>query len=451
MGIYHAGFVIFVLCLILLIYNREWFFYLSIFFIPFSNTAVLNVGANSISLPFLLVVVSFIYYMLRIAFRLGIGYNKSAKWAYLHVFLVFMVVNLSALMPFYIDGDLLVLDRYNYLVTYAPPIPLKPSMQYITQLIYFQVGLWFATYLMGEITTMAKWLRVVKFLLASGVFISLWGLFEFSSYYIGVEFPVFLFSNLGLNQDGINFLRGMPRISSATLEPSVFAQTFSFIIPLFALLRAKGYVFFSKHKDTFVLVLFLIAFALSNSSTAYLLILFFGVQFFWDKVFGKAKLYMRVIFLTIGIILFIIILPFAIDYAISKLGDWSGRERTLAVVTGIQYFLEYPILGVGWGVWPVWDVLVCIACQAGIIGLVIFMIFFKKIYTKMGEIKQQGISSVQAVSYAALAFLLSNQVSGFLYYTQYVWMYLGIVLSFIIINQNKLHEENKNINNNCHL
>lgn len=451
MGIYFIGILIVIVSLLLFIYNRSWFFYLTIFFIPFSSTAVFKIGDNSVSLPFVFVTINFIYYSLSIIFRLSIKFKKESRWVYFYLGLIFIIVTFSGLMPFYINGNLLVLDKYSDLLTYANLIPLQPKVQYVTQLMYLQVGIWFTFYLTEEIDTIEKWKAVVKCLVLSCLFISLWGLFEFSTFYLGIEYPAYLFSNLGLNSNGVNILNNMPRISSVTLEPSVFAQTFSFVIPLFGWLRYEGYTFFSRRGDFYLLILFLVTLALSNSSTAYLVLFFLLLQYFWKTIFSRTKTIYKFLFFVSFVIIIGILIPYLIVYSLNKLTDYSGQERTLALISGFGYFIEYPVLGIGWGVFHVWDFFVCIACGAGVIGLIAVLLLINKINSKLNKIKKHFLNHATSVSYASISLLLANEISGFLYYTQFIWLYLGIILSYLVIKERKINEESKNIGNNSHI
>lgn len=435
MSLYIVGFLIFLLCLIVLLYNRQWFFYLTVFFTPFSSTALVDLGYNIVLLPFSLLVLNLLCYLLYIFVKFGIPYNNHYKWLNGNLLTIASVLLASAFMPFFINGELMVLDKFSDLLTYASPIPLKPSMQYVTQLIYTLLGLWFVYFVAKQIQTTKVWLTVLNVLIVSCTFIALWGLFEFSTYYLGIEYPALLFSNVGLNSEGINMLNNMPRISSVTLEPSAFAQTFSFIIPIMFWGIKYGQVFFSKFGDRLIIFLFLIAFVLCNSSTAYILLFFWLLLFFWDVIIRKKRHSIKIVVIALATGTLIVLVPFAIGYIENKLLDYSGLERTLAVVSGLRYFLEYPVFGIGWGVFHVWDFVINVLCGAGIIGLIVFLMFFNRIRIEFSKLESTDYKLKMPVIYGAISFLMAIQVSGFLYYTQYVWLYLALIVSFIVVSK----------------
>ncbi len=429
------GIVLFVFSLLFTALKPKSLIYLLAFFIPFSSTAVIGVGEKNFSLPFSILLMAITVGITKSIIKLGISWRKENGWINNYMLLIATVLIISGFMPWIISGKIQVLDKYSDLLTYAKLIPLYPKMQYITQLIYTIAGIWIVYFVADKIKDFDDWKRVIKVLIGSLAFVSIWGLFEFLTFFIGIRYPSEIFSNLGLNSNGINILNEMPRISSVTLEPSAFAQSYSLIIPIMLWGIKYNEVFFTPLKDKLLITLFLVTIILCNSSTAYILLVFWVILYFWDLIIRKKKFYLKLIFVFIGIALMVALVPVIIEYSINKLNDYSGLERTLAVVSGIEYFLEYPFWGVGWGVFHVWDFVINLLCGAGIIGLIVFFLFFNRIRKELSGLNNVKVNLKTPIIYASVSLFLAVQSSGFLYYAQYVWFYIGLIVSFIVVSK----------------
>jgi O-antigen ligase len=122
-----------------------------------------------------------------------------------------------------------------------------------------------------------------------------------------------------------------------------------------------------------------------------------------------------------------------IKYLIDVSGTYSGIERFKTVVYGYKYFLDYPILGLGWGVFPTYDFLINLLVNFGIMGAIPFTILIYNIVIKFKN-KIKFSSKKDNYLYRAgiesfVLLIIVSQLSGFIYHSQYFWLYLGIAIS----------------------
>jgi hypothetical protein len=82
----------------------------------------------------------------------------------------------------------------------------------------------------------------------------------------------------------------------------------------------------------------------------------------------------------------------------NKAESGSSVERLYIVYADITYFLQYPILGLGWGSAPTHDLIVGILANCGLIGLASFLLLLGYISNTLR--KQQS------------AFLISGQIGN---------------------------------------
>ncbi|GAA4109764.1 hypothetical protein GCM10022393_06530 [Aquimarina addita] len=134
-------------------------------------------------------------------------------------------------------------------------------------------------------------------------------------------------------------------------------------------------------------------------------------------------------------------LLFSITILVEKSGNYSGIERLKTVTLGVKYFLRYPLLGLGWGVFPTYDFLINLLANFGLIGTIPFLIFLRNIYTKLSHlIKLNDINFplAKAGIESLVLILIVSQLSGFIYHSQFFWMYIGIAMSITALDKAKI-------------
>ena len=131
---------------------------------------------------------------------------------------------------------------------------------------------------------------------------------------------------------------------------------------------------------------------------------------------------------------------FAITILIEKSGNYSGIERLKTITLGVKYFIDYPLLGVGWGVFPTYDFLINLLANFGLIGTIPFLILLRNIYIKLGKLiklKDNNLAISRAGIESFVLILIVSQLSGFIYHSQYFWMYIGIAMSIAALDKTK--------------
>jgi hypothetical protein len=161
---------------------------------------------------------------------------------------------------------------------------------------------------------------------------------------------------------------------------------------------------------------------------------FFLVTGFWLinnlRFFSKrSKYFLMILYLSI----IVITIFFAVQYLINISGTYSGIERFKTVVLGWEYFLNYPILGLGWGVFPTYDFLINLLVNFGIIGAIPFLILLYNVFIRLKvKIKvktSENYPMFKAAFESFLLILIVSQLSGFIYHSQYFWLYIGLAIS----------------------
>ena len=143
---------------------------------------------------------------------------------------------------------------------------------------------------------------------------------------------------------------------------------------------------------------------------------------------------------------------------IDKLSSGSGIERVSSVLNSWQYFLMYPIYGVGWSNVTVNDLIVNLLVNTGLIGLISFLALF--IFSVMWAMKDIQIfinNDLINNKYSRLknhlcGFLISfiNLVilgvfTGIEFYMGYFYVILGMVYASANI-VSKINTNSKGVN-----
>jgi hypothetical protein len=461
MEIYLIGWIVIPISIYLFVFKPNWLYQLTIFFIPFTGTAVFKLNLSSfnaegIRASLFLGFLCLLRHMITAFFKQKIIYPFSQKNTLNILFLLAFVILISLIMPVIINGNLTIVDPYIQLIYYAKTRPLYFSPQYLTQALYFIFGALISYVVVIQNKTSDDIKQTLRIYLISTFFVSLWGWFEIICYYLNITFPSFLFNQNSVNHEHVKIVYGLPRITSVALEPSIMAQQMVAVLPiLFWDLINKNFIM-KKNTEKIILVSSILTLALCTSSTAYFGLVLFAIIVLWE-LFKREKikywLFTLVVFISF---LAFIATPFVIYELALKLNAYSGIERWNAIVYGWTYFREYPILGIGWGVFPSWDFLICILTGAGIIGLFVFSILLINIFRKyrnqlkiIKEISSNSFPNILTLNligkHSLLVMLLISQFSGFIYHSLYFWFILGlsIAIAGLDINKELTQEEKK--------
>lgn len=398
MEITPIGWILIPVGILLSVFYPAGLYALTIFFVPFTATSILNSGSGDSGSgiqPYMFFgLMLLIREIVDIAWTMKVRIlGRLRKPVALYALFV-AICGISLIMPMVINGSIMV-PSAGLLNS-----PLEPLVFNVGRIKVF-LGLVYGCLLTACIArwnlTPRDFIRTTKIYLISGVFVCLWGLFQLGLYFAKVPYPVMIFNNSASpNAGGYEAVLdnvAMRRVSSVSLEPSTLATTLIgmislLVIPLFSRVRIFG-----KHLDLLVGTLMFVTLVLTTSSTGFLglgalcLLLPFGIS-------GREKLRKRIL---IGLVVFALVvitvyvtIPLARDFIqetiLNKPSSYSAIERGTIVYIDFKYFLQYPFLGIGWGSAPTHDTIAGILSSCGLLGMVSFAAFVGCI---MGELRHQ--------------------------------------------------------------
>jgi hypothetical protein len=453
-----TGVLLIIIGLFSFVYSTKWLFGLAVFFIPFTGTAVINIGSidtgSSIS-PYMF------FACLCIAKSLIVWRQKADESTLLHIkyirlsdqnlsklFLAgfVLIAALSLIMPVIINGRAMG----NLFGNIDDLDPIKSTSRDITQFLYFLLGAIFTYFVASYTSQDGNLIFAIRVLGYSTIFLMCWGLLQFLSLRFSfVPYPVAVFNNsvnaslaketLFLDPDA-----GLTRVNSVCAEPSILAQQLVVYFPFVLVgIEQKVYIF-SKIKDYLLAGAIIIFVFITTSSSgmvclALVMLLFFlSKRDIFTKQLWKLIIYVSAIIICIPIVYLII--PDIINAALlNKSDSFSALERLDTIISGWRNFIQYPFLGVGWGAITVNDFFVRILSNTGVLGFVfvVLMIYFIIKQHVTFSPKSEGHVNSYLNRSCILAFLIllfNCQIAGFSFYFGIFWLILG----FCMTNKSKL-------------
>ena len=383
MDITLAGWVLIPFGLVAFCVLPNWLYYLAIFLIPFSATAVVNltVGGISKGMPAVLFIGSLwiVREFITIVHPgiLKIPRHVRVFGATCSLYLVILVCSLS--IPLFMHGDFMITSpRLD-----APQVfPLSFSSHNITQFIY--ISFWIAmTWLIVLHNQNEKSLvATIRIFVMSAMFVGCWGVLQWASYKFGFNYPSALFnsssSEFAQGYTGVLSKVGVKRITSVAVEASILAQYLLCVLPLVFSAAWFKYPIFSIVGDRIVLVVLLLVLLLSTSSTAYLGLLLFALGFpILLRLKGRRLLQYASWIILLGLVEVFLLTALSTSTALSSLTTphtFSMHERLYTINNAWNSFLESPLLGLGWGSITSHDLVVNLLANSGLIGLVGFIL-----------------------------------------------------------------------------
>ncbi len=258
---------------ILLLFRPKWLYILAVFFSPFTATAIINRGSGDSAAG----IQPYLYFGAMLVLREAFGLAYSLRFKFLHytrrpllIYLCFVCVCVvSVAMPFIIDGRTEVLSDGTL---EASLVPVRVGSKNISALISLIYGFVFTVLVVKKSMPQTHFLRTLRIYMASGIFISFWGFFQFGLGLVNIPYPYFIFNNSASRYaqlGGAMSLLNVVRISSVALEPSAFALILvgMFAIQLMAIL-SRRYIF-GRRVDCFTLIVLFAALILTGSGTGY--------------------------------------------------------------------------------------------------------------------------------------------------------------------------------------
>ena len=423
----------------------------AIFFVPFSSTAVVNVGGNggySGLQAWMFFGALWIASQAIDVVRSKHAWCKHKMRASVRRLVLFLFVALCSLvMPLWIDGRLSIY--------FQSPIsndahPLVFSVQHVTQFLYLLFGVIFAIFVGVKNSRLNQFLKTLRIILFSSIFVSGWGLLQWFCYLRGLDYPAFLL-NTNKNETAMGFSSeltdlGIPRISSVATEPSILAQYLLVALVLIAFVLLSRQVVISKIWDRIALGLTLVALLLTTSSAAYFgVAVLIPVLLFAFVRLGRLRP-LHVVMFSVALAISCAVIysrtSFVQDLAdatiFSKADSFSALERINSVILAAGYFWQYPILGVGWGSVTSHDLVFKLLADTGIAGVLAFGLFLKSLGSGLWKPALGSRTPVDVppsgywascMFVATLILILTCAVSEFTYVFGTLWLVFGMSLA----------------------
>ncbi len=414
--------------------------------IPFSATAVVNVGWGGSDKGVAAWLFLGSLWVLRQIVS-GLPPWRTPGWLASHrarfgllAFLGAVVASLS--VPLLLNGTAWVPDP---LLVSNEMVPLRFGMYNLTQTAYLAFGVLLAVLVAAENCRSARLFYTLKLYVGSCAFAAAWGLFELWCDVSGHAYPAYIFNtNAGESARGfmevLDLAEGaLARISSVALEPSVLAQELllAFVVLLVGLGLRRPLL--GKKWDYAVLALIATTLLASTSSTAYTgIVAAMVVAAVALSRAGKPwKPYFVLAAAAVGAgALVTTMVPLAGRIVnmmvLNKFESGSGIERLTSVQLAAQDFMRYPLLGTGWHTVNSMDLVFLLLANTGLVGLIAFGSFLLPVLWGLWISAKEGkLAGVVLLSAVALMVLLA-QAAGLTYSAGYIWLVFGLGAGAVI-------------------
>jgi O-antigen ligase len=426
----------------------ERLYVLMIFSLPFSATAVVNIGGSDASSGVQASIFFGALWIMRELpkFRHSSGSplreNLRAPTHQLKMFAA--VVLLSLIMPLWINGRVYIEDP-----EFANPNsgPLQFTSKQITQTLYLFYGLLLSLLIAFRNSEVAEFVRSIRIFVISAIFVSAWGFFQFSCYLLGFTYPAYIF-NTSATESAMGYLQelediGLKRISSVATEPSIFAacMLLALVFALFALVRKQPLI--SKMWDRFAVAIIVGALLISTSTIAYvgLAAVFVGYLLGLVRLKVLRPKYV-VMLLSFAALLGLVYVwsssaqDLMSSMIVGKSESYSGIGRLYSIVLAAGYFLQYPILGLGWGSVTSHDLVFKLLSNTGILGFLTFSLFLvsllRRLWRTTRTVNSDNPEGAWRAVCSLIAFLIlmfSNLTTDFVFVYGHLWFVLGLAMS----------------------
>jgi hypothetical protein len=445
-------------------------YWCTIFFIPFSATAVVNFnrvgGATGLQAT--------MFFGALWMLREGTGaIRKPGLWRSEQMqtsvrrlrFFMFAVV-LSLIMPIYIHGRLVV-DCPDIACTDSGPLTF--TFSHITQVMYLGYGVLLTVFIAVKNSDIRQFRQSVGIFLSSAVFVCIWGFMQWYCYRAGFSYPAFIFNNnTSISAQGyMEDMRdlGLTRISSVATEPSILAHytIIALVFAIFAIVGERAVI--SKVWDRVALAATALLLLMSSSTTAYAgLAMLLPLSLFGLWYLGRLGVLPLALVASVVLAIYIaytrsdLIQAVADKMIFSKSEDYSGIGRINSLFLGYTYFRMYPILGIGWGSSTSADIILKLLSNTGILGLFAFGWFLKSLFSQlwrsMVRPTARGIVSERTywaccLFVATIMLIATSELSGFAFVYGHTWFVFGMALAIPVFSEVKLRPRPSVELNNC--
>ena len=442
----------------------------TVFFLPFSATAVVNFNLTSGATGLQATMFFGVLWMLREG---SAALRKPPLWRSQQMqtsvrrlrFFMFAVV-LSLIMPIYINGRLTV-DCPDIGCTDSGP--LRFTFSHITQVMYMAYGVMLTLFIAVKNSDIRQFRKSVRIFLTSAVFVSFWGFLQWYCYRVGISYPASMFNNnnsisaQGYREDLRDL--GLTRISSVATEPSILAHyaIIALIFAIFAIVGQRAVI--SRFWDRVALAVISLLLLMTTSTTAYAgLAILLPVSLLGLWYLGRLGIFPIAIIGAAVLALYVaythsdIIQAIADKMIFSKSEDYSGIGRINSLFLGFTYFRMYPILGIGWGSSTSADIVLKLLSNTGILGLFAFGWFLKSLFTQLWESMSRPAPRARfsertywacCLLVASFILIATSELSGFTFVYGHTWFVFGMALAVPLFHDVRLQARTQPELNAC--
>lgn len=475
-----TGLLILVLSMAVMALRPKYIYWVAIFSIPFSATAVVNFYRTGADASALMAPVYFAILVL-----IGDGwsnwhglaqYRAAGKYGVLIVAFLVVVV-FSWTMPYLLSPNVVICSPDLQKTDCAP---LSFSFKEITQTAYLAIWMLFSVVVMKLSARESGFRVAINAVAWSVAFVSLWGMMQWFFYHYGYEYPKDFFNN-SASRYAIGYLGDfsqlhIKRVSSVAVEPSILAQYMLVAIPL--LLARFVHVVGLWPRVGYGASLFLGCMALvaTATTTAIVGLVLMLCLFLLAWLCGLVSQSLVKVLLTVVALTFlayqtvypnvdrlvdVLVLDkvktfMAIQALVPKaettkaetskvetlksladgeISSYSTAERAGATKNAWVAFKSSPILGVGWRNTTSYDLVVTLLANTGLVGLVVFFLIPAYVLTGLARIiladKKSRTNSFNnadltaSLMIALVINLIINQMTGFGFVYGQFWLLLG--------------------------
>jgi hypothetical protein len=420
---------------------------LMVFLIPFSATAVANVGTReggSGVQPYLVLGALWVVTESLVILRRGWVRLPSERNLSVALLMAFGVAALASLiMPVIIDGSLVIQSPE---LLSDESTPLHFTWRHITQGLYLMLGVALAVLVAIRNADPRARLRTLKISTLAAVFVSAWGWLQWLCYRLGVAYPYAILNN-SITKSAVGYDRvieelGIPRVSSVAVEPSILAQYLLTVFPLLLLSVLYRRTVWSPRLDRIALALVSSTLLISTSASAYIgLAIALALTIYVAYRTGMLRPRHAAMVLTCataGVVVYATSSSVRASLSaivFTKAATYSGAERVSSVLKAWGYFTQYPLLGVGWGSVTSHDLVIKLLANTGVLGLVCFSLFAGYTLTRLRPSRAPLLRSDldgfwRAGVFITMATLLALSVlTGFAYVFGHVWLVFGLAIA----------------------
>jgi len=420
-----------------------------VFLLAFSATAVVNIGFAGVSSGLqAYMFIGTLWLMKELPAFYKVSRSEFSPYfsrSTLDLRLFLCAVLLSLLMPIWINGGLSVANpEFGYATQEKP---LQFSMTHVTQTLYLIYGVLITILVAYKNSKPQECIRSIRIFLISAIFVSLWGFLQLICYHLDVPYPAAVF-NSSATESAQGYLEELEdlqlkRISSVTTEPSMFAQCLLVAAVFIIVALTCRLPLISRAWDRTAAGLILVALLISTSSTAYLglaLVALLCVMVLWYRRIVRGK-HILLFSTLVGLVTYALASSSAsremLDSQLfSKTETYSAMARLNSILLARDYFLNYPILGLGWGSVASHDLVFKLLANTGLLGFVTFAIVLGRPIVRLWPSKQTiDVKEPDQLRWAvglfiALVTLVATNIgTGFAFAFGHFWFILGLAIA----------------------